>query len=192
MATPDGKNGKVHTMRFKTPDGTVVYVGPWTHHKESSQASAVPSSPPSDPSPPASPLHVPSYGEPLETMAEGCLHLPPTSAPSTSSYPPHSRPLKYIPGDSQPPNLEQALGELNQAKPSLVELRDGLRGLSVVATVATYTLVGLIAGVGIGTAAYHLMDNQRSLAASIFTCGVVTLAGVAAGVYQARRAEQRP
>lgn len=169
MVKKNGHNGHVGTPKYTTPDGAVIFVGPWKMPPTASSSSTAPSA--SAPAYAAAPVE--TYGAP-----------PSTPTPSLSR---RAGALEYVPEESEPSHFERAAGELEQAVEILTPIH---RGLSSIATIGTYTAAGLVAGVGFGTLAYNLMDNPRSVSASLLVGGICTLAGVVAGWYKAHHNEQ--
>ncbi len=174
MTSKKGRNGNVRTIHYKTPDGTAVYIGPWPSAQKTTDAPIADIPPSASAAPVPTPPPVQRYGEPLERMARGYL----TPSPVSSSPSPTPEPVAV----PQPSHLEQAVAGLGQAKDALADVH---KGLSSIATIGTYTTTGLVTGIGFGALAYNLMDNPRSVSASLFVGGLCTVAGVALGWYKA-------
>lgn len=170
MTPKSGRNGKVRTIRYKTPDGTEVYIGPWpsarpkpTHDIVDDHASPVPA-------------HAASPAETYDA---------PSPTPPAPSSPRRAGALEYVPEES---HLEQAVAAFESANLVPAEKR---RGLSSVATIAKYTALGLAAGAGIGAVSYYLVDDPRSLTSSLVFGAVFTLISIVEGVYQAQKAKHQ-
>lgn len=162
---------EISEIRYRLSDGREVCVGPWLSAKRTKDASVVDTTP-----------QAPAYA--YTASAEPYISSPTSPAPSLPS---RAGALEYVPEESEPSHFERAAGELEQAVEILTPIH---RGLSSITTVGTYTAIGLITGAGFGALAYNLMDNPRSVSASLLVGGICTITGVVAGWYKAHQLQR--